>query len=550
MNSLVDKHNVRSLKDALRRLVGSADHPTDENRSIVLSTAYSDIVARIKGQLPGFRELAERVLIWVTFARQRFTADELQAVVATKPGERALDMDNLTDTTVLISVCCGLVTLQKESNEIQLVHYTAQEYLVYHWHELLPGAFSIMSNDCITHLMYDLPAYELELCDRFPFLIHNYSLDHATSDAVDEVQPMKMETLRVYASNYWGHHFKMAEAIESYRAPVDLFLQSEKHVLAAVVRLCRTPLFSRVPQTLEPSYFKVYDGQHSSDTAPPPILHLISFFGLLDAMRQVIEKDPGSVNTRCVLKGYKSDYMLSATKVLKPLEFAMLGSQLDAMHLLISSGAPLNVEDPVAPLIFAIDVCVDADVVSLLLCTGADANQKGGAFAHTPLHHAVKANSLPIVDLLIAHGADVNAVNKHGESVLMTAVRMKSKDIVQHLVTSGAAVDTTDCRGNSALRTAAYRGSMGIVSILLRNGCPVDGHDANGRTALYHALKKGYLKTAQVLLDARASMVLHQDAAFDLFQSACRDALREGNVELTTLLKEFHPDRFAEAFPT
>ena len=487
--------------------------------------------------------------MWITFARRRFTADELQAVVATKPGERALDIDNLTDTNVLISVCCGLVTLQKESNEIQLVHYTAQEYLEYHQRELLPGAFSIMADDCITHLMYDLPEDELELCAHFAFLVHDYSLEPTTIDTLDEGRPIKMETLRVYASHYWGYHFKMAEAMDSYRAPVDIFMKSEKHVLAAVVRLCRTPLFNRAPQALGPSYFEVDDApQCASVTAPPPVLHLLSFFGILDIMWQVIEKDSASVNSRCVFKGYRSDYMLTATKVLKPLEFAMLGSQLDAMDLLISSGVSLNVEDPVSPLVFAIDVCVDASVVSLLLRRGADANQNGVLFGQTPLYHAVKANSLPIVELLIAHGADVNAVNNREESVLMKAVRMKSKDVVQCLANYGAAVGLTDSKGRSPLRTAAYRGSMGIVSILLQHGSPVDGHDSAGRTALYHALKKGYPRTAQVLLDAGASIVLHRDAAFDLFQSTCRDASREGNVELTRALEEFHPERFAEVF--
>jgi len=63
----------------------------------------------------------------------------------------------------------------------------------------------------------------------------------------------------------------------------------------------------------------------------------------------------------------------------------------------------------------------------------------------TPLHylHGHLKHAQEIVDVLIAHGADVNARDSAGQSVLETVNRMGTPEMVEHLRSLGATLETT-----------------------------------------------------------------------------------------------------------
>jgi len=80
---------------------------------------------RINDQRSGFKELAEQVLSWITYAQRPLTILELQHALAVESGEPKLDEENLSDIEDLVSVCAGLVTVDQESSIVRLVHLTA-----------------------------------------------------------------------------------------------------------------------------------------------------------------------------------------------------------------------------------------------------------------------------------------------------------------------------------------------------------------------------------------------------------------------------------------
>lgn len=55
----------------------------------------------------------------------------------------------------IISACAGLVTIDKESNIIRLVHYTAQEYFEQVRLEWNPSALEEITLTCLTYLAFD-----------------------------------------------------------------------------------------------------------------------------------------------------------------------------------------------------------------------------------------------------------------------------------------------------------------------------------------------------------------------------------------------------------
>jgi ankyrin len=81
----------------------------------------------------------------------------------------------------------------------------------------------------------------------------------------------------------------------------------------------------------------------------------------------------------------------------------------------------------------------DADSVELLLEHGADVNAIAGN-GWTPLHIACASGREALVDLLLENGADVNAMTEAGDSPLVLATRYGDADIVEDLLSHGASI--------------------------------------------------------------------------------------------------------------
>jgi hypothetical protein len=117
LDSLKGKKSPKAIRIALKNLpVGSEAY----------NKAYKDAMERIEGQLPDEEELAKQVLSWITCAQRPLTTSELEHTLAAEIGQSQLDEQNLCQVEDMVSVCAGLVTIDKESGIVRLVHYTTQ----------------------------------------------------------------------------------------------------------------------------------------------------------------------------------------------------------------------------------------------------------------------------------------------------------------------------------------------------------------------------------------------------------------------------------------
>jgi ankyrin repeat protein len=110
------------------------------------------------------------------------------------------------------------------------------------------------------------------------------------------------------------------------------------------------------------------------------------------------------------------------------------------------------------------------DVVELLLSHGADVNAKDNKLGYTPLHWAVRADNKDVAELLLSHGADVNAKNKHGETPLHKA---DNKDVVELLLSHGADVNAKSNQNYTPLSRALAWNYKDIIDLLRQHG----GHE-------------------------------------------------------------------------
>jgi hypothetical protein len=70
---------------------------------------------RIKGQTADFEELAKQILSWIICAKKPLTTLELQHAIAIEAEEPQLDEENLCLVEDMVSVCAGLVTVDREA---------------------------------------------------------------------------------------------------------------------------------------------------------------------------------------------------------------------------------------------------------------------------------------------------------------------------------------------------------------------------------------------------------------------------------------------------
>lgn len=120
-----------------------------------------------------------------------------------------------------------------------------------------------------------------------------------------------------------------------------------------------------------------------------------------------------------------------------------------------------------------------------LIKQGADVNFKD-AIGYTPLHHAASLGaSMEALEFLINAGANVNAVNKQGETPLITATTHNKRDVIRYLANHPETnLDCKDNKGNTALHYCVKTAYHEHVSIIASAGARSDIENNDGQTAL------------------------------------------------------------------
>jgi ankyrin repeat protein len=194
----------------------------------------------------------------------------------------------------------------------------------------------------------------------------------------------------------------------------------------------------------------------------------------------------------------------------QPIQYAARTNEA-TVRALLDFDAELNVTDSdwPSPIVYASSEAT-LQVLKLLLDGGADARSEDpGNPGWTALHAACERSDPDpaFAELLIEHGADVNAVTKNSKTTpLHNAV--SSAAVVQLLLEEGALVDPQDLDGITPLSHACDNWSGArVVEVLIEAGAdPMIKNKIDGFTSLHHSCA----------WDDLAPIVIHSSRCDDL----------------------------------
>ena len=196
----------------------------------------------------------------------------------------------------------------------------------------------------------------------------------------------------------------------------------------------------------------------------------------------------------------------------KLLTLAVAMNRVDLVKLLIEHGADVkrssllgrldDAQRPVADLLIAqgkqvpdwmLPRACRPDVssnelhrVTVLLDYGASVDDRG-RYGLTALHYAVRGGKLPLIKLLLERGAQADALGADGLTPLMHLTKTRSKadpiPVMELLAASGANVNARDENQGTLLMYFARRGNAQAVRWLLAHGADRNARNKRGKTA-------------------------------------------------------------------
>ena len=146
----------------------------------------------------------------------------------------------------------------------------------------------------------------------------------------------------------------------------------------------------------------------------------------------------------------------------------------------------------------ALHVASSIDVVKYLH------QQTEGQDLSKVMHSAANKGQKETLEYLIENGADLEGINKDGQTALICSAMNGHLEALTNLVEKGSNVEATDEKMRTALHWAAINGHSEIVKYLVEKSANIECKDLELKTALHWAAQKDKPAIAEILTDKNA----------------------------------------------
>ncbi|XP_041351820.1 serine/threonine-protein phosphatase 6 regulatory ankyrin repeat subunit B-like [Gigantopelta aegis] len=241
------------------------------------------------------------------------------------------------------------------------------------------------------------------------------------------------------------------------------------------------------------------------------------------------------------------------------LHMAVRLNSLFLVKALVNRGVKLNTEDESGNTPFHIAVNLNSlQIVHYLIEKGSDVNLPGSRKVPTvrdnilqlytpdlivmtsPLHLAVLAVSIDLVEMLVENGAQLDTVDASGDTPLCTAMKHVPGSSVMplYLLSKHADPNLADKTKNSPLHLAVNAGSLNLVKELVANGAELDTVNESGETPLYIAVRNREIQVVKYLVEKGAGVNLHGKSNRNEISSLLHLAILSNSVDNVKILVE------------
>ncbi|UCC43765.1 MAG: ankyrin repeat domain-containing protein [Candidatus Zixiibacteriota bacterium] len=206
-----------------------------------------------------------------------------------------------------------------------------------------------------------------------------------------------------------------------------------------------------------------------------------------------------------------------------PLHIASLNGHLEAVKLLIASGADVGAGD--GDNSSALNCAASRghlDIVKFLVAKGATVEERDTHNA-TPFLVSGWGGNLDVARFLLDNGAFMNVRDNLGNTPLLASAWSGNRDFVEFLLDKGSDINEKTNFGTTALHRAASGGHEELVRFLAERGADLNAKNGAGMTPLASAVHSGRPGTVRLLIEAGADInVLDNDGNSPLAHSAFR----------------------------
>jgi ankyrin repeat protein len=214
-----------------------------------------------------------------------------------------------------------------------------------------------------------------------------------------------------------------------------------------------------------------------------------------------------------------------------PLMVAVCNGNMEMVKYLVEHGADVNYQNSLylghghtasAGILMCAVRRANKPLISYLFEHGAKVSEEEG---ESLLIEAISScyletfSDFALLDLLLNHGANINASDNESGTPLMSAISQNNKDLITYLLKKGADINAQDMNGRTALMIAAHNSIQDpnrekLIPSLLAQGADANGIDAGGRNAVHYAVDNCNIEIAQILLNAGADVNQNADGGF------------------------------------
>lgn len=476
-----------------------------------LVTTYDQAMQRIEDQQLDRKDVALKILAWVSYTFRSLSLKELQHAVAIRPGDIQLDEELIMDGSQITALCAGLVILDQRTSTVNWVHYSTKHYFEQIRSVLFSNFHASITMSCATYLTLSelRDANIWKILRDYPLAGYaaQYMADHARQHPEDTLENSIIETICQLLSHP-GKRKPLLALLDSldmirsgFYSGIEALSSHGENALDIDIGSQVETLVDSATEMSENTSQDITEELVATQNEPSRVpevtaLHLAASMGLAKVAAILLNETP---NIDAVDESGNT-----------ALAVAMERGFEKAVEFLVNSGASVDLRDHHGQNVLLLVTERDWDSVAEVVARKAK---------ETLSENCQSAEQDSVKILLAAYYGDTESTQQViaqgrvnlkfqernlGSFALFIAVERGHARFVASLLAAGVDVDSKDSTGQTSLHRATRRKNEALMRLLLERGAAIEAKNDDGRTAFSANTRSCDEYSAKILLDAGA----------------------------------------------